>query len=575
MDYSIRNSQVLLLIIVMFGLMMTVNHCSSSKNTGDVKVIKQGPFVIYPDSIVEYGKVVFSTDGESMESNYSGQAMQWQANQGSGEFPQLITGRRIVDAVYLLALESIRHNIVNGKFHAAADRNQLYTREGAFGIHLSAGLLFPRESWDSILDCVSLTIKEDEYRDPAQIPEGRNITVRFELDGGDVNVIYQDISKSLGGWPQMIDAISWAIGVWEFHAIYGLTKGDLQWVYRVLQNSLERPRQKTFVFSLNKQGYYQWDEFEPSLDPKDMLICGGAAFIDDGSGYPIELASGNGNRIARSKFLSTNALYYRGYIIAAEIGSALNRPIGEIDALQRAANDLKSAINNHLWLEDKGYFAYYKDDAGHLSDRMDALGHIFVALWDISDNQRIQKFMDKRQNSVFGIQLLAPRFPKTMTEASEHRFNGTIWPFVQAYWAWIASLNGRMDIFTQEFSALLRFSALNLNFKEFIQPENGQGGGSDYHFCAAAGFLSTVHHSLLGLNFSPEGIVFSPLVPAFFDSLELNNFPYRQAILNLKVIGNGTVIKKFMVDDILQDQPFLPSSIRNRHSIKIYLEEFD
>ena len=49
----------------------------------------------------------------------------------------------------------------------------------------------------------------------------RTGNIYFHWREGDTKVIYQDFSDDFGGWPFTTDAISWVIGVWEFHARWG------------------------------------------------------------------------------------------------------------------------------------------------------------------------------------------------------------------------------------------------------------------------------------------------------------------------------------------------------------------
>ena len=78
---------------------------------------------------------------------------------------------------------------------------------------------------------------------------------------------------------------------------------------------------------------------------------------------------------------------------------------------------------------------------------------------------------------------------------------------------------------------------------------------------------------LVGMSFTPEGIEFSPLVPAGMDGKKtLKGLNYRRAVLDFTIEGTGSDIASFTLDGKALESPFLPCDIEGRHQIAITLK---
>lgn len=76
--------------------------------------------------------------------------------------------------------------------------------------------------------------------------------------------------------------------------------------------------------------------------------------------------------------------------------------------------------------------------------------------------------------------------------------------------------------------------------------------------------------NLFGLNFCVDGIHFNPIGSKLTDNMELGNIKYRDALLNIKIEGNGTEIKSFSING-LETQPFVSKESTGELNIKILL----
>jgi len=64
--------------------------------------------------------------------------------------------------------------------------------------------------------------------------------------------------------------------------------------------------------------------------------------------------------LAKTKALSTNLLYYRGYVVAANMGRHL-RPRRARARGQGGAFEKRPSTAT-FWMEDRGYYAYFEDE---------------------------------------------------------------------------------------------------------------------------------------------------------------------------------------------------------------------
>ncbi|MDA3797817.1 MAG: hypothetical protein PF692_01925 [Kiritimatiellae bacterium] len=56
----------------------------------------------------------------------------------------------------------------------------------------------------------------------------------------------------------------------------------------------------------------------------------------------------------------------------------------------------------------------------------------------------------------------------------------------------------------------------------------------------ATGFVNMLYKGLLGMKFTPEGLVIKPKLPQGMKALRLSNFTYRNAVLDIKITEKST-----------------------------------
>ncbi|MGB7843430.1 MAG: hypothetical protein WBL21_11600, partial [Salinimicrobium sp.] len=85
-----------------------------------------------------------------------------------------------------------------------------------------------------------------------------------------------------------------------------------------------------------------------------------------------------------------------------------------------------------------------------------------------------------------------------------------------------------------------------------------------------AGNMAMVHRVFMGMQFEKDGIKFQPVIPKQYGGTKtLNNFPYRDAILNIEVTGYGNEIKKITLDGRPLKNAFFDASLSGEHKIEI------
>jgi len=74
---------------------------------------------------------------------------------------------------------------------------------------------------------------------------------------------------------------------------------------------------------------------------------------------------------------------------------------------------------------------------------------------------------------------------------------------------------------------------------------------------------------LFGMKFEPKGIQFRPMLPSGFESIQINNLSYRNALLHISIRGPGLEVKSFCLNGKELDRAFLASHSRGEQRIEI------
>ncbi|MEL7006637.1 MAG: glycogen debranching protein, partial [Bacteroidota bacterium] len=340
----------------------------------------------------------------------------------------------------------------------------------------------------------------------------------------------------------------WVLAAWE---IYKVT-GDQEWLsqaFTIIKNTVE-------------------DDLK-TLKAENGLFMGESSFLDwREQTYPRWM---DNKDIFASQSLGTNAVHYQTYTILAQMADILGEPSQRyVDE----ADKIKEAINNLLWLEDKGYYAQYTYGRKSFmtSGRFEALGESFMILFDIADVERKKQILSSSPHTPYGVTCIYPQIP-----AIPPYHNDGIWPFVQAYWNWAAAQTGNEKALKHGLASIYRASALFLTNKENFVAQNGDFQGteinSDRQLWSVAGNLAMVYRVFMGINFEQDGIRFSPSIPEVYEGVKsLKGFKYREAKLDITVKGYGNQIASITMDGKPLSDGFFHGNVTGNHEITITMD---
>jgi hypothetical protein len=237
------------------------------------------------------------------------------------------------------------------------------------------------------------------------------------------------------------------------------------------------------------------------------------------------------------------------------------------------AQKIKTGINQYFWQPNKGYYGQFIYGRNYpiLSSKSEALGEALCILFDIASPDQQKTIVRSTPVMDFGVPTVYPQIP-----GIPPYHNNSVWPFVQSYWMLAAAKAGNEKSVMASIAAIYRPAAMFLTNKENFVVENGDFAGTQINssnmLWSLSGNLAVVHKVLFGIQFQEEALTFNPFVPyALRGRRTLNNFKYRNAVLNIKLSGFGSTIKSFMVDGKPQANYSFAANQSGEHSISIEL----
>ncbi|MEM8896406.1 MAG: glycogen debranching protein, partial [Bacteroidota bacterium] len=272
-----------------------------------------------------------------------------------------------------------------------------------------------------------------------------------------------------------------------------------------------------------------------------------------------------------SENLGTNVVHYQAHVILAEMAKILGEPWRPY---QQRADQIKQAINDVMWIPEKGYYGNftYGRNQLNLSDRYEALGEALAILFDVADENRARTIISKSPLTPFGATCIYPQI-----QGIPPYHNNGIWPFVQSYWNIAAAKAGNEAVLNHGLAAVYRAAGLFLtNYENFVA-ESGDFLGTEINshrmLWSMAGNLAMVHRVFMGISFEPTGIRFAPVVPSTYPGTKrLSNFSYRNAVLDITVEGTGNTIQSVTIDGEEVDEAYLSGDISGEHTVEIVLD---
>jgi len=446
----------------------------------------------------------------------------WKLSEDVSKYPSYKSPYLMMDALYNLSLEELVKNVeTDSTFRTGKEWDGVWTRDVSYSTILSLAILEPDVAKNSLLK------KVKNQR------------------------IIQDTGTG-GAYPISTDRVVWAIAAWE---IYKVT-GDESWLkeaYTIIKNTLE-------------------DDQLNIVDPLVGLMKGESSFLDwRQQTYPKWMQPID---IYESFALSTNVVHYQAQRVLAAMAQQLQDK-QTAEQYTSFADSLKKNINKHFWLEKSGYYGQYIYGGVYktLSERSDALGEALSVLFDVADEEQQANIITRTPVVNYGISCV---YPQTTFIPAYH--NNAIWPFVQSYWTMASAKVANEKATVASLAALMRPAALFLTNKENFRADNGDYArtqvNSDEMLWSLSGNLAVIYKVFFGMQFDTEGIHFKPHVPKVLrGERKLENFKYRNALLDITISGHGNAITSISVDGNEQEEAYIPGNIEGKHQVLIVLSD--
>lgn len=479
------------------------------------------------DSIIQGEFIATAPSATEIVSTYSARPgyfmpidKQWKLKNDISSYPKLTTSNTLLNAVYNMGLDEMVNAVEpDTTLRTGKEWAGVWTRDVSYSIILSMAALQPEASKISLMKKVN-------------------------SDGQ----IIQDTGTG-GAWPISTDRMIWAVAAYELYKV----TGDRQWleyIYEVIKNSLEKD--------------------EKTVMSENGLVRGETSFIDwREQSYPRWMQPAD---IYRSEAFSTNVIHAAAMEVLSKIAKELGKKkIAEEWAAK--AKKLTEAINHEFWMKDKGYYGMYTygRDFMRLNPRSETLGQSLAVLYDVADPEMARELTEKSPITQWG----SPIFFPGISDISNYH-NNALWPFVASYWTLANAKAGNEEGVLQGIGSVVRPAALFTTNKENLNLDNGDiftELNSSNMLWSLSGNLALTNRILFGINFEPDGIVFKPFVPkTLADTRRLENFKYRDAVLDIEVSGYGDKIKEFTLNG-KKTKPFLPGNAKGKQTIRIVLDD--
>ncbi|MBR3725562.1 MAG: hypothetical protein IKN11_09280 [Bacteroidales bacterium] len=474
-------------------------------------------YSVYPRKVVEGDNHADIVADNALTSTIG--PKKWIQKKTQNSYPLFSSDVPVSNTLYNLSVEELTNLWGTDKaWHSSPIRDVANTRDLGYATLLSLALMDAEAAQSSLME---------------RVKDGK---------------IMQDNGTG-GAWPVTTDRAVWVLGAWEVY----LATGDKMWLqrcYEIVRHSLEQDEQIIY-------------------NPSTGLVRGELSLPNCRKEvYPSWMQPTD---ISLSECLSTNALFFRANEIAARM-AALCGDKTSSNHYQAIANSIKKAINDYLWIDEKGYYGQflYGRMSHTLSPRSETMGEAMCILFGIADEQRAKRIVRTMPTTPYGTPCFSPQIPNVY-----YYHNNAVWPYIQAYWTWAVATTRNPLAIVQSIAALYRPTALMATNKESTLATTGgystvaNAGNSLLSIAANASIPLRI---LAGISLDEEGISFNPIVPkAWTNKKQLNNVKYRKAVLDISIQGHGDRVKAFYIDGKKQKDALLPASTTGHHSIRLVM----
>ena len=482
-------------------------------------IYENDSYTMYADRIVQGEYTGVAESPYKIVSNLDGEEYVWEKKNDLSTYPVLETPYLIEETAYNIGVdESVNAVEPDGTLRTGTEWGGVWTRDVSYSIIHSMSFIQTEAAKTSLMCKVN--------------SKGE---------------IVQDTGTG-GAWPCSTDRVIWVGAAWE---IYKVT-GDMEWlktVYPIAKKSLEVDMRTVF---------------ESETD----LVRGESSFIDwREQSYPTWMEPAD---IYDTKCLGTNMVFYIALTSAAEMG----RILGDVETAQyfeEMAERIKKGINEHLWMDEEGYYAQYlggrADDL--LYTKSETLGEALAILYCVAEGDRATRLSESLPIVDYG----APVFWPWIADQPPYH-NQAVWPWVQAYWIHACAKVGNEHGVLHGVGAVWRAVMMYATNKENYVADTGNWRGTQINssnmLWCLAGNISITFKLLKGMEFGADQLNFAPVVPENLKAdRTVRNFRYRNATLDVTVSGYGDTIKSFKLDGQKMSEAVVPGNLEGHHTVEI------
>lgn len=446
----------------------------------------------------------------------------WKLKNDISRYPRLSTANHLHTAIYNLGLDEMVNAVEpDTTLRTGKEWAGVWTRDVSYSILLSMAYMQPEASKISLMKKV-------------------NANGRIVQDTG-----------SGGAWPVSSDRMIWALAAYELYKV----TGDRQWleyIYPIIKDSLADDA----LTVMSDSG----------------LVRGETSFIDwREQSYPRWMQTAD---IYKSEALGTSIIHAEAWKILAEIAAELGND--DVAALgRRMSDDITDAINDRLWMADKGYYGMYTygREFPIMNPRAETLGESLAIIYGIASPERARAITENNPTTPFGAAIF---YPQIADMPPYH--NNSLWPWVGAYWAIANAKAGNEAGAAEAIGSVFRPAALFTTNKENFVLDNGdiatELNSSNMLWCIA-GNIAITHRILFGINYEKDGLRFAPFVPKTMSAERtLSGFKYRDATLDISISGHGNRIRSFRLNG-KEHEPFVPAGIKGCNKVEIVMADND
>ncbi len=478
-------------------------------------------YTMYADRIVQGEYTGVAESPYKIVSNLDGEEYIWEKKNDLSTYPVLETPYLIEETAYNIGVdESVNAVEPDGTLRTGTEWGGVWTRDVSYSIIHSMSFIQTEAAKTSLMCKVN--------------SKGE---------------IIQDTGTG-GAWPCSTDREIWVGAAWE---IYKVT-GDMEWlktVYPIAKRSLEVDMRTVF-------------------EPETNLVRGESSFIDwREQSYPTWMEPAD---IYDTKCLGTNMVFYIALTSAAEMGRILGDE-ATAQNFEAMAAKIKEGINEHLWMDETGYYAQYlggrADDL--LYTKSETLGEALAILYGVAEGDRATRLSESLPIVDYG----APVFWPWIADQPPYH-NQAVWPWVQAYWIHACAKVGNEHGVLHGVGAVWRAVMMYATNKENYVADTGNWRGTQINssnmLWCLAGNISITFKLLMGMEFAADQLNFAPVVPENLKAERtVRNFRYRNATLDVTVSGYGDTIKSFKLDGVKMSQAVVPGNLEGHHTVEIQM----